>query len=58
MKKLRGFETIIVSEGIEMFAESIRKDIKKATSEGKMHIFSEEYIDSMIVEIKKKLNLE
>lgn len=58
MNKLIGFETIIVSEGIEMFAESIRKDIKKATSEGKMHIFSEEYIDSMIVEIKKKLNLK
>ena len=53
MKKLIGFETIIVSEGIEMFAEAIRQDIKKATSEGKMHIFSEEYIDSMIVEIKK-----
>jgi hypothetical protein len=57
MKKLIGFETIIVTEGIKMFSELIKEDIKKATSEGKVHMFSEEYIDLMTVDIKKKLKL-
>jgi hypothetical protein len=57
MAKIIGFEKTMVSEGIKMYADAIKQDIKKATEQGKVHMFSEEYIDMLVSEIESKLKL-
>ena len=57
MAKLIGFEKIMISEGIKMFANAFKEEIKTTTEQGKIHMFTEEYIDMMVSEIKSKLKL-
>jgi hypothetical protein len=57
MAKLIGFENVMVSEGIKMYANAIKQNIKEATEQGKIHMFSEEYVDMLVNEIEVKLKL-
>jgi hypothetical protein len=57
MAKLIGFEKTMVSEGIKMYADALKQDVKIAEVKGKVHIFSEEYVDMIVNDIESKLKL-
>ena len=57
MAKLSGFEKFIIREGVKMYTDTLKQDIKKATEQGKVHLMSEEYVDMLVSEIESKLKL-
>ena len=57
MAKIIGFEKIMVSEGIKIFENAFKEEIKTTTEQGKRHMFTEEYIDMLVSEIESKLKL-
>lgn len=55
MSKLNKAEQHILLEGLKMYSEAMKKDIKRVTEMGKNHILSESYVDMTSREIEEKL---
>ena len=57
MAKLSGFEKFVISEGVKRYTDTLKQEIKEATEQDKIHMFSEEYVDMLVSEIESKLKL-
>jgi hypothetical protein len=57
MAKLSGFEKFVIREGVKMYTDSLKQDVKIAEVKGKVHMFSEEYVDMIVNDIESKLKL-
>ena len=55
MEKLTGLELAILAEGLVLYSNSLKKEIKGASKKGKVHLFTDEYVDSTVSEIRRKL---
>jgi hypothetical protein len=55
MKKFNQFEAHLIKEGLEAVKQQFIKDIETAKSNGKHHLFSENYVDYIINETLTKL---
>jgi hypothetical protein len=56
MKKLNGFENWLILTGLELVKENFIKEISEATSKGKNHLFTPQYIEQMIEQTKTNIN--
>ena len=56
--KLNEFEKALIEEGLKSVQKSFSEDIAQAKSEGKNHLFGENYIPMVVSEIFTKLNIE
>ena len=57
MAKLSGFEKFVIREGVKMYTDSLKQDVKTAEVKGKVHLMSEEYVDMIVNDIESKLKL-
>lgn len=55
---LNDFEKALIVEGLERVKQSFSEDIAQAKAEGKLHLFSENYIPMVMKEIFTKLGIE
>ncbi len=55
MKKFNQFEAHLIKEGLEAVKQQFIKDIETAKSNGKNHLFSENYVEYIINETLTKL---
>jgi hypothetical protein len=56
MKKLNGFESYLVVEGLNKVAAEMKADIVKMESEGKRALMTEGYIDMIVKDALEKIN--
>jgi len=55
MKKLNGFESYLVIEGLNGIKEEYKKDIRRIISEGKNPIMTEGYIEMVVEDTINKI---
>jgi len=55
MKKLNGFESYLVVEGLNKVAAEMKADIVKMESEGKRALMTEGYIDMIVKDALEKI---
>lgn len=55
MKKLNGFESYLVLEGLAVMKKAMTEDIEKIKAEGKNPIVTVEYLDMIINETIDKI---
>lgn len=56
--KLNEFEKALIEGGLKAMEQHFSEDIARAKSEGKNHLFSENYIPMVVSEIFTKLSIE
>jgi hypothetical protein len=56
MKKLNGFESYLVVEGLNKVAAEMKAEIVKMESEGKRALMTEGYIDMIVKDALEKIN--
>jgi hypothetical protein len=56
MKKFNEFEKYLVSEGLKLFSEQMRADVKAYENSGKMPLYTVSYVDMVERELLEKLN--
>jgi hypothetical protein len=57
MKKLNGFESMLVIQGLGAMRESMRNEIIEAEAKGKIPIMTVGYVDMIIDEAIEKIKL-
>jgi hypothetical protein len=55
MKKLNGFESYLVIEGLNNLKEEYKKDIRRIVKEGKNPLMTETYIEIVVNETINKI---
>jgi hypothetical protein len=55
MKKLNGFESYLVIEGLNNLKEEYKKDIRRVIEEGKNPLMTENYIEMVVEETINKI---
>jgi len=55
MKKLNGFESYLVIEGLNNLKEEYKKDIRRIVKEGKNPLMTETYIEMVVNETINKI---
>ena len=55
MKKLNGFESYLVMEGLAMLKEAWKKDIEDVRAKGKNPLMTEGYVDMTVSETITKI---
>jgi len=55
MKKLNGFESYLVIEGLNNLKEEYKKDIRRIVEEGKNPLMTETYIEMVVEETINKI---
>ena len=58
MKKINEFEKQLIARGLELVIAEVTTEIKVAESEGKRHIFGENFVPMIVKELKEKLKIE
>jgi hypothetical protein len=56
MNKLNVFENYLLSEGLKLFTEQMRADVKAYEDNGKMPVYTISYVDMIERELLEKLN--
>ncbi len=56
MNKLNGFENYLLSEGLKLFAEQMRKDVIAYENNGKVPLYTVGYVDMIEKELLEKIN--
>jgi len=57
MKKLNGFESYLVIEGLNVIRNQWKKDIKEVEAQGKNALMTEGYVDMVITDTIEKIKL-
>jgi hypothetical protein len=57
MKKLNGFESYLVIEGLALLKDAWKKDIKEVEAQGKCPLMTEGYVDMVINDAIAKIKL-
>ena len=57
MKKLNGFESYLVIEGLALLKDAWKKDIKEVEAQGKTPLMTEGYVDMVINDAIAKIKL-
>lgn len=57
MKKLNGFESYLVIEGLALLKEAWKKDIEEVRAKGKNPLMTEGYVDMVINDAIAKIKL-
>jgi hypothetical protein len=55
MAKFDAVERYMIDQGLEMMEAGFRKEIQDAEAQGKMHLFSENYVDMQMKNIRAKM---
>jgi hypothetical protein len=55
MKKLNGFESYLVIEGLNAIRNEWKKDIKEVEAQGKIPLMTEAYVDMVVNETIEKI---
>lgn len=56
MAKFDAVERYFIDEGLKMMEAGFRKEIQDAEAQGKMHLFSENYVDMMMKNLTEKMD--
>ena len=56
MKKFNEFEKYLLSEGLKLFSEQMRADVKSYEDSGKMPLYTIRYVDMVERNLLEKLN--
>jgi hypothetical protein len=56
MKKFNEFEKYLLSEGLKLFSEQMRADVKSYEDNGKMPLYTISYVDMVERKLLEKLN--
>jgi hypothetical protein len=57
MKKLNGFESYLVIEGLNILRDEWRNEIKLVETNGKIPLMTEAYVDMVVDETIEKIKL-
>ena len=57
MKKLNGFESYLVIEGLALLKDAWKKDIEEVRAKGKNPLMTEGYVDMVINDTIEKIKL-
>ncbi len=57
MKKLNGFESYLVIEGLNAIRNQWKKDIKEVEAQGKNALMTEGYVDMVVTDTIEKIKL-
>jgi len=57
MKKLNGFESYLVIEGLNILRDEWRNEIKLVETNGKIPLMTEAYVDMVVDEAIEKIKL-
>jgi len=58
MKNINAFEKQLISRGLELVIAEVTAEIKETESNGKNHIFGENFIPMVVKDLKSKLKIE
>jgi hypothetical protein len=56
MTKFDGVERYMIDQGLAMMEAGFRKEIQDAEAKGRTHLFSENYVDMQMKNIRAKMN--
>jgi len=56
MKKLNGFESWLILEGLKLAAEDMKQGIEQTLANGKMPLMTTGYVDMVIKDAVEKVN--
>ena len=56
MAKLNGFESYLVTTGLQLLAEQMKEDIRETEKQGKNPIMTQGYVDMVVADAIHKIN--